>query len=345
MLTEIKCSFNSVLVKLYSSKHELAASILVFEAETQFLCYASLRNDEPHYLDIAVSAISLFSLINSVRLVECCSSSVVSELNILTAELSEIKTRVSLPPLDIWFYSFDWSEFIDLCTSYFKHRPEISIVKVSSRKSIDDLVDQAENEVADVSNPPHSDSMSMKFASQTMKAGAAFLYLKSENVTIRAHIPVLVSGKVFGEFAELQVHKDSCDIYEADQYGFIVVDLESKSSELVFDGKTAKVKCNLEKTNGTFELCKKISERVWRFFQIIQVNLEADVSKQGDLMQIKVEVRCDSIDVWLSHHICYICRCIMLGSSSDGSSQLAFGRTDLNVNLRKLSLLLIDGKV
>ncbi|KAK1396810.1 putative Vacuolar protein sorting-associated protein [Heracleum sosnowskyi] len=342
VLTEIKCSFNSVSVKLYSSKCALAAPILVFEAKTQLLCYASLKIDEPHYLDILFSTISLISLINSVRLVECCSSSVVSELNTLTATLAEIEAHVSLPPLDIWFYSFDWSEFIDLCSSYFKLGPEIPVTKVSVRNLIDDL-DQAENEVFDVSNP-HSDSLSNKFASQTMKPRTSFLHLKSENITITARIPVRVSGEVFGEFSELQVHKNSCDICEAHQYGFIVVALESKSNELVFDGKTAKVKCNVEKTNGTVELCKEISERVWRFFQIFQVNLEADISKQVDLMQIKGEVRCDSIDIWISHHICYIFRRIMLESSSQGSSPLAFGRTDLNVNLRKLSLLLIDGK-
>lgn len=343
VLTEIKCSFNSVSVKLYSSKRELAASILVFEANTQLLCYASLKIDEPHYLDISFSTISLISMINSVRLVECCSSSVVSEVNTLTATLAEIETHVSLPPLDIWFYSFDWSEFIDLCSSYFKHRPKIPVVKVSSSNSTDDIVDQAENEDFDVSNPPHSDSMSSKFASQTTKRHTSFLHLKSENFTVTARIPIQVSDEVFREFAELQVHKD-CDIYEADQYCFIVVALESKSNELVFDGKTAKVKCNVEKTNGTVELCKEISERVWRFFQIFQLNLEADISKQVDLVQIKGEVKCDSVDIWISHHICYICRCIMLKSSSQGSSQLAFGVTDLNLNLRKLSLLLIDGK-
>lgn len=331
-------------VKLYSSKRELAASILVFEANTQLLCYASLKIDEPHYLDISFSTISLISMINSVRLVECCSSSVVSEVNTLTATLAEIETHVSLPPLDIWFYSFDWSEFIDLCSSYFKHRPKIPVVKVSSSNSTDDIVDQAENEDFDVSNPPHSDSMSSKFASQTTKRHTSFLHLKSENFTVTARIPIQVSDEVFREFAELQVHKD-CDIYEADQYCFIVVALESKSNELVFDGKTAKVKCNVEKTNGTVELCKEISERVWRFFQIFQLNLEADISKQVDLVQIKGEVKCDSVDIWISHHICYICRCIMLESSSQGSSQLAFGVTDLNLNLRKLSLLLIDGKV
>ncbi|XP_074366463.1 intermembrane lipid transfer protein VPS13 isoform X3 [Apium graveolens] len=342
VLTEIKCSCDSVSVKLYSLKRELAASTLVFEAKTQLLCYASLKIDEPHYLDISFSTISLISLINSVRLVESCSSSVATEVNTLTATLSEIETHVSLPPLDIWFYSFDWCEFIDLCSSYFKQRSKVPVMEVSSRNLID-LVDQAGNEDFDVLNPPHSDSISNKFASQTMKR-RTFLHLKSENITITARVPVQVSGELFREFAELQVHKDSCNIYETDQYGFIVVDLESKSNELVFDGKTAKVKCNFEKTNGTVELCKEISERVWRFFHIFQVNLEADISKQVDLMQIKGEVRCDSIDVWISHHICYICRHIMLGSSSQGSSQLAFGRTDLNLHLRKFSLLLIDGK-
>lgn len=349
-LTEIRCSVHSISIKLYTSRSESTTSKLVAKAQMQVLCYSSLRIDEPHCLDISFSSVSLFSLVSSVMLVECtssCSSSSVIEMKISTAELGEIESRVSLPFVDIWLHLLDWSEVIDLFSSYSPQISKTSTENASSKKSIRGPIDQSENGKVDVSNySSQSQSMSSKLASQNMKPDHVFLYLKSENISMTVHIPVRVSGEAFGVFAEPQAHMDSCDKLEENQYGFVAVALESRCTELVSNGKTARLKCTMEKTKGTVELCKEMSIQAQPFFQFLHLNLEAEIcSNQVDHVQVKAEVRCDSLDVWLSYHIFYFWRCVLLEVPARGSSEFAFSGIDLTINLRKLSLLLIDGKV
>lgn len=60
-LTEIKCSVHSMSVKLYSSKTDMIVYKLVAEADMQFICSASLKDDKPVRLNISFSSLALFS--------------------------------------------------------------------------------------------------------------------------------------------------------------------------------------------------------------------------------------------------------------------------------------------
>ncbi|KAK3033803.1 hypothetical protein RJ639_034374 [Escallonia herrerae] len=346
IFTEIRCSVHTMSIEFYSSRRESISSTLVSKVEMRFTCSASLRDDKPVCLDMSFSSLALFSYLNSVMLAECispCSISSILDIKMSVSAEGTHRLYVSLPSLDIWLYLSDWSEVIDLLSSY--PRSKTSTVNASVEKSNVGPVGQIE---VPKYSPPRS-GMSSSFALENMKQDVVFIG-RSENVGITIHIPVKVNGEAFRIFQEPEVRQerplnDTCKAFGGNQYGFIVVTFCSRCVELLNNGDLVRLNSNFEKTSGTVEVQFEKTVRTWPFFQLSHFNLEAEIwDHAAKQVHGIVDVRCDSLDVWLSHHIFSFWGCMLFEFPKAGSSEFAFSGLDLSVRLRKLSLLITDGK-
>ncbi|THG06620.1 hypothetical protein TEA_005243 [Camellia sinensis var. sinensis] len=354
-VTETRCCVNSLSINFYRPRSDLVSLELLARADMQFICSGSIKNEKSLFLDVSFHSLALFSQLNYFMLAECTSSCPISsviDIHLSMSEQEENELHVSLPSLDIWLHLFDWTELIDLFSSYLGQLAKTSIVDASLKNSMLGLVDQNENVTVNVAeSSPQSSGTSSCFASENMKQNAVPLIVKSENIGIKIHIPAWISREAFSIFGEAQVPEerplnDSCDIDEGVRYNFIALTLQSRRSELVFSSRTVKIKSSLEKINGTVGICVGKTSPSWPFFQFSQFNVEAEFHKnQLDLADVNVEVQCDSLDMWLSYHIFYFWKSMRFKFPEGGSDKDTLSSVDLNIKLKKISLLLTDGRV
>ncbi|KAL7197985.1 hypothetical protein ACSBR2_020498 [Camellia fascicularis] len=353
-VTETRCCVNSLSINFYRPRSDLVSLELIARADMQFICSGSIKNEKSLFLDASFHSLALFSQLNYFMLAECTSSCPISsvfDIHLSMSEQEENELHVSLPSLDIWLHLFDWTELIDLFSSYLGQLTKTSIVDASLKNSMLGLVDQNENVTVNVAeSSPQSSGTSSCFASENMKQNAVPLIVKSENIGIKIHIPAWISREAFSIFGEAQVPEerplnDSCDIDEGVRYNFIALTLQSRRSELVFSSRTVKIKSSLEKINGTVGICIGKTSPSWPFFQFSQFNVEAEFRKnQLDLADVNVEVQCDSLDMSLSYHIFYFWKSMRFKFPEGGSDKDTLSSVDLNIKLKKISLLLTDGR-
>ncbi|XP_059667459.1 uncharacterized protein LOC132312914 [Cornus florida] len=335
--TETSFCFNSLSINLYRSRRESLSSELVAKANMQLTCSASWRNEIPLRLDISFSSLALFSPLHSVILARCSSFSVspVLDMHLSMSDQGENELHVSLPNLDIWLRLFEWSEVVALFNSYTSQLAKTSIVDASSKNS-NLTVDRIENVEV--------------HGSQNTKRDGTFLIVKSDNIDVTIHIPVCVSLEAFSVSGELDIpegspSEDICDIVEGKCDNFIAITLQSRHCELVINGRTARLKSNLEKTNGIVKICQDNSVHSWPFFQLFEVNVVAEIcSNEMEQVHVKAEVQCHCLDVWLSYNVLYFWQHIPFRFPEAGSSQFAFSCFNFKIQLGKVSLLLTDAR-
>ncbi|KAA8547313.1 hypothetical protein F0562_003823 [Nyssa sinensis] len=337
--TEMRCCVNLLSINFYRGRRDSFTLEPVAKADVQFISSVSLRNEIPLYLDISFSSLTLFSSVCSVMLAQCtssCSFSSVLDMHLSMSDKGASELHVALPSLNIWLHLSEWTEVIVLFNSYTGDLFKTSIVEASSKNSVLGPVDQTEDMMQDVLQNINSDAIS--------------LIVKSENIGITIYIPAWVNVEAFIESGEPQVQEvrpptDLCNMVEGESYNFIAVTFQSRCSELVLNDRTARLKSSLEKTNGTVGVCKDKSAQSRPLFQLSQVNVEAEIcNNQMELVHVKAEVQCDSLDVWLSYHVFYFWQHIWFKFPEEGSSQFTFDGIDFKIQLRKISLLLTDAR-
>ncbi|XP_058197048.1 uncharacterized protein LOC131313017 isoform X3 [Rhododendron vialii] len=347
-LIETKCCVNALSISFYHSRSDVVSLELVARADMQFLLSASFKNEIPIFLDVSFHSLTLFSHLNSVMLGECtssCPTSSVLDIHLSMSDQGENDLLVSLPSLDIWLHLVDWTEVIDLLSSYPGRLAKKSIVGASPNNSLVGQVDQIENATVNV---PASTSICV--ASENMMQTATTLAAKLENIGIEIHIPVWISREAFSIFGEPQVqeegcHNDSYDMDEGVHNNFITISFRNGSSELLFSSRTAKIMLNLAKINGTVGLNRGKSFPSWPFFQFSQVNVEAEIrGNQLDLAHVHANIQCESLDLWLSYHIFFFWKSMAFIFPKARSGQSASSSGDLSIKLRKISILLTDGR-
>lgn len=346
---ETKCCVNALSISFYHSRSDVVSLELVARADMQFLLSASFKNEIPSFLDVSFRSLTLFSHLNSVMLAECtssCPTSSVLYIHLSMSDQGENDLLVSLPSLGIWLHLIDWTEVIDLLSSYPERLVKNSIVDASPNNSLIGQVDEIENVTVNI---PASTSGCV--ASENKIQNATRLAAKLENIGIAIHIPVWISREAFSIFRDPQVqeegcHNDSCNMGEGVDDNFITVSFDNGCCELHFSSRTAKIILNLAKINGTVGLNKGKSFPSWPFFQFSQVNVEAEIrGNQLDLVHVNANIQCDSLDLWLSYHIFYFWKSMtfILPKARPGQSASVTG--DLCIKLRKISILLTDGRV
>ncbi|KAL2484980.1 Protein of unknown function (DUF1162) [Abeliophyllum distichum] len=328
--TEMRFCMKSLSIRLHHMKRESTSSEVVAEAEMQFTCTASLMNEKPLCFYISFSSLALFSLLNSVMLAECTSpgsGSSVLDMSLSVSDHGENHLVVSLPSLDVWVHLFDWSEIFDLLGSCIE-QPFVTLA----------------------SDPSENIDLSSCTSSTNMRHGACFFTLTLENLGMAIHIPAQVSGASSSSFWRPHTHNeqclsDFCGRIIGNRNCFLSITLHSRSTVLVADGKTMKLKVNLEKMIGTMNPYMDKSEQTWPLFQLFQIDLEAEIfSYTIENADAKVEFICDNLDVQLSDHILHFLQFAWLEKSDDGPFQFIFKSVEFTAQLKNFSLLLNDSK-
>lgn len=353
IFTEVKCSVNSLSIKLHRCGKD--SMELVAKADMQFSCSASLKNDTLSSFGLTFSSLELSSLPNSILLLQCtstCPSSSVLDISLSKSIHEENELCFSLPSLDIWLHLSDWTKIFDIINSYAGQLTKTTLLDSSSKSLALNIVDPLKNVAVDVSpSSLHSASVSTQFSSVNMKQDAVFLIVRSENVGITFYFPSLVSKEACRQLKLADEYKNasqnvSSDAHEENDCKFIVVSLYSKSTGFSIDRRNIKFKSNLENLSGTIAICDDKSIPPWPLFQIYQVDVEAEIScNQMEVMHVEVEIQCDHSDVWLSHRIFYFLRGVHFNVLEARSSEFVFGGIHFKAQLKKVSLLLSDGRV
>ncbi|BFG24048.1 hypothetical protein CerSpe_103220 [Prunus speciosa] len=310
--TEVRCYCDSLSMQLNHFGKDLKEPIA--KAEMQFMCSASLRNDDLLNVVLSFSSLALYSLPDSVvlaRFKSMCSTSAVLDFSLSKETHGEMELLVSLPSVDVWLYLSYWTDVIDCLKSY---PGQLSI------------------------NEPDN-----------LKQDADVLFVKSENISVTCHFPVWIGDDGWEEYQVDEGHGEGHPNYSSGtinrkNFRCLAVTLCSKSSELFVDGRNVKVKSDMEKLSGMVLLSEE-SGQSWPLFQICQVFVEAQISNnQVELAHVEVDVQCDHLDVWISHRMLYFWHGVPFNVGEGGPSQFSYGGIDFKVQLRKISFLLSDGR-
>ncbi|KAJ6776637.1 PROTEIN SORTING-ASSOCIATED PROTEIN putative (DUF1162)-RELATED, partial [Salix koriyanagi] len=194
MSLEVRCSVDSLLVKLYHSREGSTLPEPIAKIDVKFKCSASLVNETLMVLDFGFSSLALYSLPSSAMLAQCTgSSSASSALHFCFLKSVEVENEInfSLPSVSIWLHLFDWTGIIDLCNSYAKRRAKNEVLQSSSVSSSKDLVDPTETVIYAVSqNSPQNISMPSSDVQKYVKQDSVSLIVRSENIGLTVHFPV-----------------------------------------------------------------------------------------------------------------------------------------------------------
>ncbi|KAE8077724.1 hypothetical protein FH972_016258 [Carpinus fangiana] len=352
IFTEVRCYVNSLSVKLHRCGKD--SMDLVAKADMQFSCSASLKNDTLSSFGLTFSSLELSSLPNSILLVQCtstCPSSSVVDISFSKSIHKENELCFSLPSVDIWLHLSDWTKIFDVINSYAGQLTKATLLDSSSKSLALNIVDPLKNMALDVSpSSHHSTSVSTQFSSVNMKQDAVFLIVRSENVGITFYFPLLVTKEACRQLKLADKYKNasqnvSSDAHEENDYIFLVMSLYSRSTGFFIDRRNIKFKSSLENLSGTIAICDNKSVPPWPLFKIYQVDVEAEIgSNQMEVMHVEVEIQCDHSDVRLSHRIFYFLRGVHFNVLEAQSSKFVFGEIHFKARLKKVSLLLSDGR-
>ncbi|KAL3354105.1 hypothetical protein AABB24_018653 [Solanum stoloniferum] len=345
----IRASVRSMSIKLRQHKGESVASDLIGEANMQFLCSASIKNDELLRLKSSFSYLQIFSSLNSVLLAECCSKSG-SPVIVITFSLSdqgESMLSVSLPSLDVWIHMSDWVAFINVLESSSTKQSNTLMTNSLSNNMAYVTVDQlrdGENDGPQNSHP----CPNILSTEENVRHDTGVHSVVLETICLRIHIPAWVRKDTFNisEVKQGDNHmNDLRNTIYGHRHGFFTVGFQARNSKLFYLGTVMRLKLDLDKTWGTVELVKDDNTCSWPLFELFQVNLDAAVCTSCiEHIHGKVDLQCHCLDVWLSDHILYFWQFVDFEVPAAGPSQFSFSQVNFDIQLRKFSLLLADGK-
>ncbi|OVA10906.1 Vacuolar protein sorting-associated protein 13 domain [Macleaya cordata] len=359
-LTEAKCCVDLLTIKLSRSRGRHSNfSELVAKADIQLKCSALFRNEIPLCLDVDISSLSLYSFHTSVVLVCCTSGNSISscfEIHFSKLNSGENELVVCLPSLDVWLHLSDWGEVLDLIGSYAQQMNRTSIIVESSKNSNSSTLELPKHATGNVfETAPESPRISSSFVSCNNIQESINLVLKSEDVGVSLHFPVLVKEafdilrkpEVLAEgprdFSP-EIHGEK-HMLESEYCKYVTVTLCSRDIELIINERHAKLNCNVEKTSVMLEIIEDQKVISWPFVQFNQINLVAQIcDKQEGIFHATAEVRIECLEVWLSHQIFHFWRDIQFKIPETTSSQSSVGSVDFKIHVRKSSLLLTDGR-
>ncbi|EXB26144.1 Putative vacuolar protein sorting-associated protein 13C [Morus notabilis] len=351
VLTEVRCHVNSLVMKFH--QFTKGSTELIAKAEMQLTLSAILRNDFLSSLDLTFSYLEFLSLPSSIVLARCTSPSLTS--SVLDISLSEVnqgenELYLSIPSLDIWVHLSDWVDMIDMFVSYAGQLSKTELLGTSSKSFNLYKVDTLDN-TASTGSPYSlcSSGASTYPSSGNTEQDAMVMTVKLENIGVTFHFPIYFSNKACGEFPVAQGQRDISPVTSSSVVGgndlkYISVSMHSKSSGLLIDGRSTKLKTKMERLSGTIALSEDNNVLSWPFFQIFHVVLDAELHGKTQPVHVKVELQCDHLNVWLSHNFFYFLRCVTFVIPEAGPSQFPFGGVDFKVNMRKVSFLLSDGR-
>lgn len=354
VFTEARFCADSLSISLYQSREDSFLSQPIAKTDMQFMCSLSLINETPIDLDMTFSSLSLYSLLNSVMMAQCtntCSASSALHVSFSKSTGGGQELLISVPSLYIWLHVSDWSAIIDLYISYSQLMAETVEMKASSKNSSKDMVDLAENVALAV---PHSYLLNNALpyhVKEHVKRDSVTLNVRLKNIGLAIHFPLWPMESAVWQLATSEVQQErpqnvSSNATEGKNYKFMVLTTHSSSSELSVFGGSVNLKSSLEETSGTAEIRKGNSITTWPLFQISQLSIMADIfHKQMDLVNVKVGVQVNRLDMWLSHQVLCFWYGLQFDIPEADTSQSSFASMDFNIQLREVSLQMSDERV
>jgi len=236
---------------------------------------------------------------------------------------------------------FDWSVLIDFLDSCIQGVP---------LSSVSDAPDSSNILVGNPSQTsPHSHPI-LNTCEFTSASEDVSVTVKCENIGLLCHVPLWVSEEAIDQsdsngqngldvelLSEFSGGKDS---------KFLTITLHSRSSELFTHGTDMKVRINVEKATGSVGICESGTVRSWPFFQLFQLGADIQMCEYKKVpVAVKVDISCEAFNIWLSHQVFYFWHGVDFGAAKADSSEITFCGVDLKMQLRKVSLLLTDGRV
>ncbi|XP_073129939.1 intermembrane lipid transfer protein VPS13 isoform X2 [Henckelia pumila] len=344
ILNEMRFCVRSLSMRLHQSKKVLPYSELMAEAEMEFVCSISLENGRLYFLDISFSSLALFSLVNCVKLAECSCpgfGSSVLDLIISMSDGSENHLVVSLPCLNVWLYWFDWNEVIDLLHLYNEQ-----LAKVFESSALTEIV----TDIPSDANKYVLGDGSNHEASPNTNRISGFPSVTLDNVGLEFHLPARVNTAAYNSFIHSHIHsKQPLDnhlrLLSEIQNCFLSISLQSRSIEVAVNGKTVTLTMSSGNLSGMLRLFVEDSAQTWPLFQLSKIQFEAEMSEyEMENVIIKMVVLCDNVDFSLSNKILYLSYFGWFQRSEEMSTQFIFKKMNIQVQSRKISVLLTDWK-
>ncbi|XP_009615133.1 uncharacterized protein [Nicotiana tomentosiformis] len=345
----IQASVRSMSIKWREQKGESVASDLIGEVNMQLLCSASLKNDELSRLRISFSYLQLFSSLNSVLLAECCSNSGLPVI-VTTFSLSDQGANmlsVSMSLLDVWIHLSDWVAIINVLHSSSTKQPKILMTNSLSKNIAHVPIDQLKDGEND---GPQNSYPCPNILTSEVNVGhvSGIHYVELESFSVQIHVPAWIRSDAFDTSEVKQGEKNMNDLRNmiyGNRHGLFTVGFQARNAKLFNFGTIMRLKIDLDKTWGTVELVKDDTTRTWPLFELFQVNLEAEICTSCiEHIHANVDLQCHCLDVWLSDHILYFWHFVDFESPAAGPSQFSVSQVKFEIQLRKFSLLLADGK-
>ncbi|XP_022960657.1 uncharacterized protein LOC111461381 isoform X1 [Cucurbita moschata] len=346
-LTEFECCIDSLFLKLKRQRNELLE--MNYRVEMQFTCSGSSRNDFVEEMNFCFSLMVLYSVPKSVVMAKSSSEklSPVPDISISRSSQGPVEICVSLPSIDVWLYCSEWIEIVDLLNSYVGKMT--NFVSTSTFKDVIPYNTALGDSSITSPNGVCSSSMSIESASEDIESDDTILIARVKDMVITFHFPVYVTES----FREIQIaevdekadQNVSSDVVEEKYCRFIMVSFHSKRTELLINSKKTSLKSGMEKVCGMLSKCEEKSVQPCPLFEIFGVNLDVDVSSnqlKPSLIQLKIQ--CECFNIWFSYHVFYFWKHIESNISETNSSMSTSCPIEFEVQLKKVSFLLSDGR-
>lgn len=350
ILTEVKCCTQSLLISFCHRDNDFVE--LISKGDLQFICSASLINDSLETLDLGFSTLVFCSPRDSV-LAKCTSrsfSTVVLGIRFSKSDDHMNELSLCLSSLDIWLHLSEWTEVVKFLNCLYLRLEKFPMDAASETLSVETAISVQEAAVKNASCFLDTESTSVPCMTQDIE-NSVLMIIRSENVCITFHIPIWTSEKPYMEFQHAECLKPatlsvSSDIVVQKDAEFLTISIKVNDVELVTRGMDIQLKANMDRLSSVIMLVANESHTSWPLLDIIQVHLDAVLSKSlTNNIELKVEVICDHSDVWLSHPAFHLWSAVKFEVPKSGSSQYSTRGISFKFQMRKVSILLPDEKV
>ncbi|XP_057415336.1 uncharacterized protein LOC130710179 isoform X3 [Lotus japonicus] len=349
VLTEVKCCTESLLISCCHRHGDFVK--LISKGDLRFTCAASLIDDSLEWLELGFSSLAFYSSHNSV-LAKCTSTPISTVvLGICLSKSVDFKNELSfhLPSLDIWLYLSEWTEVFKFLNDLSVHLEETPIDVASMSLPVNAANSVKKAAVKDASCSLDSEGASAPFATQEIE-NVVLMTIRSKNACVKFYIPVSASEEPCVEFQiaeslEVTPLRVSSDVIEEKDTKFLTVSFNVNDFDLVMRSRDIHLKSNMEKLSCVIIIVENGRHTSWPLLDIIQVHMDTVLCKnQTNTIELKVEILCDHADVWLSHPTLLLLGAVKFDVPKSGSSQYSTSDITFKFQMRKVSILLTDGK-
>lgn len=338
---EVKCCTESLFVSFCHRKEDFVE--LISKGDLRFICSASLINDSLVYLDLGFSTLAFYSPNDSI-LAKCTPNSFsMSVLGISFSQSIDGKNELGfcLSSLDIWLHLAEWTEVVKFLNHF---RVDLERTPVNASDSV------KKPTVQHISTFLDSESTSVPSTPQEIE-NDVLIIIRSENVCITFHVPVWAGEESRVEFQHaegLNVTRlsVSSDIVEEKDAQFLAVYFNMNNFELVIRSKDIQLKSHMEKLSSVIMIVENGRHTSLPLLDVIEVDVDAVLLKNHtNSIELNMEITCDNSNVWISHPAFLLWGALKFNVPESGSSQYSTSGITFKFRMRKVSILLTDGRV